>query len=481
MGWRKRDFLYAIGCLGAIKLGADLVEDSQTEVSEATPSPERDGPATTTQIPASTTLTSEPADPPHMDIVIAHHGSRPNQVEFTCDIEVSDGIQSLSLSVVEPTRQVKHQGLNEQREDYNGPNGDEYVSYEWDGESSACHFEFVIDVSNRQNEAFGGRDYAGTEEWVFAPAPGLAVSWSDAQTDGIELPSVLYPLASRDANHVQVEVNKPAKLGNQLIFIGDFEDHSYVGEEQLFSLIVPSHADPPAHDEIFETLDFASERLRVGELTDEITAFITTDPIRRGGVNMPESPLKSFQTQSEKSVSEFWVHEDSSLTSPNNSVVHEYVHTRQNFHLDSEMEWFREASAEYYAARITYAQRAVLAVMKGDVTEHLYPDEQYADQILAAKDNWSDARVPYRKGGYVLLALDELIRDRSDEEAFLQTVFYEMNAAEEEVTYPRFVELVSEAAGTSLDDWCVQYVNGDGLPPVPEGWERDNLLSTDTA
>ena len=145
------------------------------------------------------------------------------------------------------------------------------------------------------------------------------------------------------------------------------------------------------------------------------------------------------------------------------------------------MEWFREASAEYYAARITYAQRAVLAVMKGDVTEHLYPDEQYADQILAAKDNWSDARVPYRKGGYVLLALDELIRDRSDEEAFLQTVFYEMNTAEEEITYPRFVELVSEAAGTSLDDWCVQYVSGGGLPPVPEGWERDNLLSTDTA
>lgn len=472
---RRRYLVTAGTTLSSILAGCTVTTDTRDEAPDPTETAE---PEQTVQIPEGTeTQTPQSADPPRVRVLAEHHPLSPNQVTFSCNIELTAGIQSLELYISESTQDVLSDGLTAEQQNTGDITENETVSYKWDGESPSCTLEFTIDVSDRQNEDFGGRDYAGTEEWVFAPNPGLSVNWTDSKQDDenvFEFPNTVYPLVSNDDKNVQVEANKPAKFGNQLIFMGEFEVQSYRGDGYSLSLIAPTHSDPPSPDSIFEMIDFASERLQVGSRNDEITAFITTDPIREGGVT---HSMNFFKNEIGKSVREFWVHENSSLTSLNNTVLHEYVHTRQGFGLDADMEWFTEASAEYYAARLTYHDNTLVGnafLAKGDVTNFLHPTETYADQTLTAKEDWIDSHVPYRKGGYVLLALDEYIRGLSDGEASLQTVFYRMNNSDELIGYSGFVELVSEVAGaaeSTIDSWCSFFIDGERVPPVPEGWE----------
>ena len=99
---------------------------------------------------------------------------------------------------------------------------------------------------------------------------------------------------------------------------------------------------------VLDSLADASNALRVGDRDDEV--FVVAAPT--SGVQWG---VRGYQTGE----SDLWVRDVEPVDSAENPWVHEYVHTRQDFALDPEMRWFREASASYYAALLTYEQGRV--------------------------------------------------------------------------------------------------------------------------
>ncbi|PSP75895.1 hypothetical protein BRC70_01465, partial [Halobacteriales archaeon QH_6_68_27] len=170
--------------------------------------------------------------------------------------------------------------------------------------------------------------------------------------------------------------------------------------------------------------------------------------VRRGGESVPARD-------------EFWVRADSRLDDPENVWLHEYVHTRQSFRLATEMRWFREASAEYYAARLSYEGGYV---DRAAFREHLAGGPSRA--TLTDPDTWADRPVPHDKGGRVLAVLDGKIRTETDGHRSLQDVFRRLNRHDGAVTYADFVRAVNGVAGTPMDAWLDRHV--DGAEPVAD-------------
>lgn len=106
----------------------------------------------------------------------------------------------------------------------------------------------------------------------------------------------------------------------------------------------------------------------------------------------------------------FWARADSSLTTTHNVWFHEHVYTRQRFgDRDRSMEWFVEASTEYYAARLSYELGLVgrLEYEWEFKSRRIGTDED----VLAEPSTWGSPNTPYRKDALVLAALDAEIKE----------------------------------------------------------------------
>ncbi len=202
----------------------------------------------------------------------------------------------------------------------------------------------------------------------------------------------------------------------------------------------------PKEDALAEALSDAAQRLDVGDRDDDVLLFALGEPARRGGESFPIHD-------------EAWIHADSRLDDPNSVWLHEYVHTRQAFVLADDMRWFREASAEYYAARLASEQgRTSEAAMRA----HLGGDPKQA--ALTSPASWDDPHVPYTKGARVLALVDRKIELSTDGERSLEDVFRRLNAHDGPVSYEDFTDAVTAVAGHRMDGWLDRYV--DGTAPV---------------
>ena len=184
---------------------------------------------------------------------------------------------------------------------------------------------------------------------------------------------------------------------------------------------------------------------------ESVLAFVLPDPIRRGG-------FASSRTD------EFWVHEDAALSSPSNLWVHEYVHTRQSFSLGTGMQWFREASAGYFAANASLRHDRI----ERTTVARAFTGKEFGNATLSNPATWSSHEVPYYRGPLVLWALDREIRSVTDGERDLRDVFERTNGHEGNVTYADFKHLVADVAGQSMDAWLDRYVTTTERPDVDE-------------
>jgi hypothetical protein len=216
----------------------------------------------------------------------------------------------------------------------------------------------------------------------------------------------------------------------------------------------------PDADDLAAALDDAADRLDVGDRGDDVLLFALGRPARRGGESIPIRD-------------EAWVNAESPLDDPNSVWLHEYVHTRQTFVLASDMRWFREASAEYYGARLAFEQERI---DRAAMRSHL--DGRPRTATLTDPASWTDGKAPYTKGARVLALIDRKIRLSTDGERSLEDVFRRLNAQEGRVTYDDFEDAVAAVAGHRMDGWLDRYV--DGSEPVasfyPGGPERAGPL-----
>jgi hypothetical protein len=245
--------------------------------------------------------------------------------------------------------------------------------------------------------------------------------------------------------------------GASVAFLGEYTTATQRTGDQRFRLVVPDAAtfDATARERVFATLRTARRDLEVGAVDDRVTVFVTTAPIRRGGVTFPQRVADAQNV---------WVRDDVPVDATSNTWIHEYVHTRQSYDLAPELGWFTEASAEYYAALLTLHQGRIDYDAFHD---HVTVDRHAADR-LADQSTWTRDRTPYTKGRRVLAALDARIRTESDGTATLEDVFRRLNDHGGTVTYRDFVEQVNGVAGTDLSDWLDRHVRGTVAPPVPD-------------
>ncbi len=312
----------------------------------------------------------------------------------------------------------------------------------WDGETESPSVTVVADANAGQS-----REFAAADEWVLAPTPQLSVAWLPKGADEWQY---RHPLQD-DSDDANVEFASSGVLGSAFTYVGKYEERTHRTDGQQFRMIVAEGASPgnsPA--EIFESLGTASKRLP-GESPDEVLAFVLPDPSWRGGYASPKHD-------------ELWVHEDATLSDPQNLWIHEYVHTRQSFELGDRMTWFREASAAYLASDLTMEQGRT----SQSAVEQTFTAKGFDESVLSKSNTWTSQEVPYYRGAGVLWGLDAKIQKATDGKRSLLDVFDRMNGHDGTVTYADFKTIVSEIAGQSMNPWLDRHVTTSASPDVQQ-------------
>jgi len=267
--------------------------------------------------------------------------------------------------------------------------------------------------------------------WSFGELPLVEVQW---RVDGSV--SRTWPLT---APHRPLPGDQ-SLTGDRYALVGDHKVATRTTSGQRIRLAVPGTADIDSAA-VFDALAGAARDLDVGDRDDAVLAFAV--PSRTGGAAVPARD-------------EFWVDADAALESPENVWIHEYVHTRQSFSLAADMRWFREASAEYYAARLSYEQSAIdRTAMRRSL------DGEPSRATLADPATWGSEQVPREKGARTLAVLDRKIRSATFGHRSLQDVFRRLNGHDGRVTYAVFAQAVAEVTGQPMDAWLDRHIAGN--------------------
>ena len=307
----------------------------------------------------------------------------------------------------------------------------------WTGAASARVVLAVRPPREGGADGPGRRESVATEDWTFAPVPFVELQRA---SDGAVERS--WPLTERAGTLADAR----GIYGDRYALTGPTAVVTRSANGRRVSVVVPAGAttgeDPGA---IADALATATRQFDVGDRDGAVLAYAVPG-VRRGGESVPARD-------------EFWVDADARLDDPENVWLHEYVHTRQSFQLTPGMRWFREASAEYYAARLGYEQGTV-----SERSFHRHLDGGPSRATLTDPAAWEHEDVPHDKGARVLAVLDAKIRAETDGHRSLEDVFRRLNGHDRTVTYAVFAQTVSEVAGTPLDAWLDRHV--DGPAPV---------------
>jgi hypothetical protein len=220
---------------------------------------------------------------------------------------------------------------------------------------------------------------------------------------------------------VAFEAAQKGYLGSRFGYIGEFQTKSIQSGCQEITLVIPEDAElikPPAH--ILRILNETAFRLPVGRAYEQVRIFVYP-----GSIGEMEGFVRSAE-YGEDSGPEIIIQENASLGGPVKFVWrHEYVHTRQSFSLTPELEWFREASANYYAYRAALDSGAITPREYDALLASSYR-QNYSHRLI---DN-SDSQIAYVWGPLVLSRIDSEMRSKTNQT--LLDTFRWINYAETE-------------------------------------------------
>lgn len=372
---------------------------------------------------------------------------------YTLEVSALEGVDRLSL-VVGRNAVVTAVG------------GGEVVSTEgrtrirWRG---GDRFRVVVRTSQGSQAGVGSTEYFTAEDWRLGRVPYVELRWWGVGSDQVHRQR---PLGDRAAHLTDTQ---RGVYGDRYALVGDRTEINHQANGQQFRIAAPAGTAFGADiEDVQSSLTAASRQLQVGDRDSDVLLFALPDPARRGGESVPARD-------------EAWLNAGSAVNDPNNVWVHEYVHTRQSFQLESDMRWFREASAEYFAARLTYEQGRIT---RQELFEH-FGGESHG-QRLTTPSEWANRRVPYTKGPRVLAVLDRNIRQSTNGQQSLEDVFRRMNHHDGPVSYADFRDMVAAVAGHRMDAWLDRYVAGETAigsvygPPVEAGFvpQLEHVLGT---
>ena len=319
--------------------------------------------------------------------------------------------------------------------------GDGPTRLRWTGDESA---RVVVEMPTSDR-------WRGGEAWTFGRVP--FVELQRAVDGSIERS---WPLADRSGRSGEAGV-----VGGRYALVGAGEVETRERPNGRLHLVVPAGVTlASGTDAVADSLAAASHQLDVDDSDAAVLAYAVPDSEDRYGESVPAHD-------------EFWVRADRRLDSPENVWLHEYVHTRQSFALAPEMRWFREASAEYYAATLSHEQGLI---GEREMRTHLRGEPSTA--TLTRPETWTGSQTPDDKGARALAALDRRIAEASYGYRSLEDVFARLNSHDGPVTYAVFAQAVAEVAGHPMDAWLDRHVAGSA--PVGDPYGSDPLAAGDS-
>jgi hypothetical protein len=239
-----------------------------------------------------------------------------------------------------------------------------------------------------------------------------------------------------------------------MVYLGPSETHRRRAHGQTFTLVVPEQATLTASPEaILDSLAAAADGLRVGDRDDSVTVFAAPTASVEWGV-------RGLQYGE----ADMWVRDFERLSTADNTWLHEYVHSRQEFRTTTRTAWTREATATYYAALLTLEQDRIDF---GAFRARLFAGtrQPQADAVLARPSTWGNA-AQYHKGALVVGDVDRRIRLASNGTRSFQSVLAAMNAAEGTVDEETFLGTVADVSNRTVGRTAERFTTTGDTPDV---------------
>ena len=285
----------------------------------------------------------------------------------------------------------------------------------WDGSASDPLVELEVPVNNTAGGVQNSQVDMG--DWAIVSVPGVSLQW---QSFGGSVSL---------RRETTIDDQGVASSDGALAYLGPYREFSGSAGGQLLRLIVPEEAslaeDPR---DIIDSLEFAAGVLQVGGRNDEVI-----------GIAAPTRPVSWGPGGLQAGANGFWVRDTAPIDTANNSWIHEYVHTRQEFATAPTTKWFVEATAVYFATKLTYQQRGI-SDAEYFVTLNT---ERCENDILGNPRKWTSAHVPYQKGSRIASWLDSRMTDLGGVE--LSEIMRSLNQASTEIEMTgSFVDILSK-------------------------------------
>ncbi|WP_123532990.1 PGF-CTERM sorting domain-containing protein [Halosimplex salinum] len=319
-------------------------------------------------------------------------------------------------------------------------------TYEWDGNTTDPQITFVMDVNETRDltgpEGARGRYlFVDAGDWALFRQPSIATSWSYQGGEPVGI--------TRESTTAG-----PGYVGDWMVYMGEVETHERTAHGQRFQLIVPDRASlAESPDDILDTMATAADQLRVGDRDDEVYAFAAPTTTVEWGV-------RGLQYGD----SDMWVRDAEALATAENTWLHEYVHTRQDYDTDASAKWTTEAFATYYAAHLAMEQGHANYDGFRDVIRQGTVRPQ-SDAVLTEPSSWANA-ANYLKGSLVAADTDRRIRLATDQSRSLQAVFSAMNAHQGPVNHRTVFESVGTVSSADVRQAAVTYARTERTPDL---------------
>jgi hypothetical protein len=361
---------------------------------------------------------------------------RPGEVHVTHVFDVPGSVEVLETSVPEGANVTSTTG-------FAPVDG----GYEWNGNRSRARLTYTMAVNETVSQV-GPEGAAGryllvdAGEWALVRRPDLSVRWSWSGPVPVGLDR-------------ETATAGPGYAGESFVYLGAVDTRSRRAHGQTFTLVVPDRATmAESPDAVLDALADSSDRLRVGDRDERVTMFVApTTP----GVDWGVRGLQYGDTEA-------WVRDAEPLGDPDNTWLHEYVHTRQSFRTATSGQWLPEATATYYAALLTLERNETDFA---DFREFLGRGARapQSGAVLVEPRSWDNA-ANYWKGALVTAAIDRQIRLETNSTRSFGTVFSRLNAYPNPVDWRATLELIERVGGDSVDQFAGTYITTSRVPPA---------------
>jgi len=379
---------------------------------------------------------------------------RPGEVQVTHVFDIPGSVEMLETSVPEGATVTGATGFTPNRTDGDG--------YEWNGNSSRARLTYTVSVNETVSKV-GPEGAAGryllvdAGEWALVRRPDLSVRWSWSGPVPVGLDR-------------QTVTAGPGYTGEEFVYLGAVDTRSRRAHGQTVTLVVPDRATMvESPDAVLDTLADSADRLRVGDRDERVTMFVApTTP----GVEWGVRGLQYGDTDA-------WVRDAEPLGEPDNTWIHEYVHTRQSFRTADSGQWLPEATATYYAALLTLERNETEFAGFREFLGRGARAPQ-AGAVLVEPRSWDNA-ANYWKGALVTAAIDRQIRLATNGTRSFGTVFSRLNAYPNAVDWGVTLELIERVGGDSVDQFAGTYITTSRVPPAWSATEHETAFGSTPA